>query len=179
MKITVKKNYIEYLSRFCSVDAYRYYLQGIHFNPAENALEATDGHQLGRIKNGFTSDSELPEGGYIINFSKNALSILKKLKFEEIELEIIAEGRLARFDCMSDSFTCEIIDGQFPDVNRVFPTNKPEAQSGMSFNADYMKNFKYGKSKQVIFTFYGADAPAGVTVPDLPEFEGLLMPMRY
>ena len=83
LKITVKKSYVEYLSRFTSKEESRYYLNGLFFDKQDNVLAATDGHRLGYIENGFTADSDMAESGYIVKFNKQALSLLKSFKHAE------------------------------------------------------------------------------------------------
>ena len=174
-KITVKKSYIEYLSRFVHVGRdSRYYLEGIYFDKNELALASTDGHRLGAIKNGFFYEGDFAEYGYIIKFSKEVLSFIKSFKFAE-ELEITINDDSAVLNICGASMSLELIDSTFPDWRRVC-TDESEAIKQIGLNPKLLKDFQI---KQFVrLEFSGVTNPIRVIVPELPEFYGLLMPAR-
>jgi DNA polymerase-3 subunit beta len=174
MIIKVKKQYVEYLSRFASKEEVRYYLNGVYFDKKDNALAATDGHRLGYIENAFTADSELPEDGYIIKFSKQALSFIKSFKYAE-EIEIIIEEKAAVVQVWGASMSLDLIDGIYPDWRRVTKT-EPEAVSEIGLDGGYLKDFVIKKPLKL--SFNGTTAAICVEVSEIPEFKGLLMPCR-
>lgn len=174
LKITVKKQYVEYLSRFASKEEVRYYLNGVYFDKRDNALASTDGHRLGYIENAFTADSELPEDGYIIKFSKQALSLLKSFKHAE-DIEIIIDDNKASLNVWGSQMSLELIDAAYPDWRRVC-TDESEAIKQIGLNPKLLKDFQI---KQFVrLEFSGVTNPIRVVVPELPEFYGLLMPAR-
>ena len=174
MIIKVKKQYVEYLSRFASKEEVRYYLNGIYFDKKDNALASTDGHRLGYIENGFTADSELPEDGYIIKFSKQALSFIKSFKHAD-EIDIIIEDKAAVIQVWGASMSLELIDASYPDWRRV-THDESEAVTEIGLDGGYVKDFMIKKPLKL--SFCGTTAPIRVEVPEIPEFKGLLMPCR-
>ena len=175
LKITVKKQYVEYLSRFVHVGRdSRYYLEGIYFDKNELALASTDGHRLGAIRNGFFYEGEFAEYGYIIKFSKEVLSFIKSFKFAD-ELDIIIDGDSAVLNICGASMSLELIDASYPDWRRVC-TEESEAIRQIGLNPKLLKDFQI---KQFVrLEFSGVTNPIRVIVPELPEFYGLLMPAR-
>ena len=105
----------------------RYYLNGIYLHAAENEnvpvlrAVATDGHRLARF------EMPLPEGsqdmpGVII--PRKAINEIRKLIDEagdKIEIELSDNKMKFSFDHVS--LTTKLIDGTFPDYNRVIPKN--------------------------------------------------------
>ncbi len=106
-----------------STEETRYYLNGVYFHAVETpgALRtvATDGHRLARV------ETELPDGaesmpGVIV--PRKAVNELHKL-LDDIEDEVavdMAEGRI-RFTVGSTVLTTKLVDGTFPDYERVIP----------------------------------------------------------
>lgn len=174
LKITVKKQYVEYLSRFASKEAARYYLNGLFFDKRDNALASTDGHRLGYIENAFTTDSELPEDGYIIKFSKQALSLLKSFKHAE-EFEIIIDDNKASLNVWGSQMSLELIDASYPNWRKV-THDESEAVKEIGLDGGYVKDFMIKKPLKL--SFCGVASAIRVEVPELPEFKGLLMPCR-
>jgi DNA polymerase-3 subunit beta len=105
----------------------RYYLNGIYFHPAEAhgvrllRAVATDGHRLARV------EMPLPDGaegmpGVIV--PRKAVGELRRLLEESSEPVKIAlsEARI-RFAFDRIVLTSKLIDGTFPDYERVIPTH--------------------------------------------------------
>ena len=174
LKITVKKSYVEYLNRFASTEEVRYYLSGLFFDKQENTLVATDGHRLGVIKNAFTHEGEFAESGYIIKFSKQALSLLKSFKYAE-DIEITINDNKASLNVWGSQISLEIIDADYPNWRRIC-TEESEAITKIGLNPKLLKDFQIKDFVRLEFT--GDTSPIRVIVPELPEFYGLLMPAR-
>ncbi len=107
-----------------STEETRYYLNGIYFHAgAEGTLRAvaTDGHRLAR------TDVALPEGaagmpGVII--PRKAVNEVYKLIGEtDAMVEIALSSSKLRFSVGSATLTTKLIDGTFPDYERVIPTD--------------------------------------------------------
>lgn len=172
MIITVKKDWAEYLNRFVSTEQSRYYLQGVFFDPEENAICGTDGHRLGYFKGGFTADSDMPKDGYIIKFEKGFFTKVKS--FSDLELTI--DGR--RVFC-ADIYAGEVIDGNFPNWRNVLPKDTPEVTQEIGFNPYLLKDFAVDKRHPICkLVFRGKMSPVEVFTPEYPEFCGLIMPCR-
>jgi DNA polymerase-3 subunit beta len=109
-----------------STEETRYYLNGIYLhaitNGSLNVLRsvATDGHRLARI------EVPLPPGasgmpGVII--PRKAIGELKKLVDEGgAEVEVSLSDSKIRFNCGSAMLISKLIDGTFPDYERVIPS---------------------------------------------------------
>jgi DNA polymerase-3 subunit beta len=100
----------------------RYYLMGIFFHVIDDQLRAaaTDGHRLARIT---VARPDGAEGMPDVIVPRNAIAELFKL-LEELEgtVEISLSPTKIRFGLGSAILTSKLIDGTFPDYNRVIPT---------------------------------------------------------
>jgi DNA polymerase-3 subunit beta len=100
----------------------RYYLMGIFFHVIDDQLRAaaTDGHRLARITVPRPDGAEeMPD----VIVPRKAIAELFKL-LEELEgtVEISLSPTKIRFGLGSAILTSKLIDGTFPDYNRVIPT---------------------------------------------------------
>ena len=100
----------------------RYYLMGIFFHVIDDQLRAaaTDGHRLARVTVGRPDGAEgMPD----VIVPRKALQDLYRL-LEELEgtVEISLSPTKIRFGLGSAILTSKLIDGTFPDYNRVIPT---------------------------------------------------------
>jgi DNA polymerase-3 subunit beta len=100
----------------------RYYLMGIFLHVADDKLKAaaTDGHRLARIT---LPRPEGAEGMPDIIIPKKCVQELRKL-LDEVEgtAEVSLSPTKVRFGLGSAVLTSKLIDGTFPDYNRVIPT---------------------------------------------------------
>jgi len=109
-----------------STEETRYYLNGIYLHSAENQgisvlrTVATDGHRLARV------EVALPAGaanmpGVII--PRKTIGEIKKLVEDgATQVEISLSESKIRFACGSAILVSKLIDGTFPDYERVIPT---------------------------------------------------------
>jgi len=100
----------------------RYYLMGIFFHVVDEQLRAaaTDGHRLARIT---VSRPDGADGMPDVIVPRKAVNELYRL-LEELEgtVEISMSPTKIRFGLGSAILTSKLIDGTFPDYNRVIPT---------------------------------------------------------
>ncbi|MGH6659586.1 MAG: DNA polymerase III subunit beta [Sphingomicrobium sp.] len=100
----------------------RYYLMGIFFHVVDEQLRAaaTDGHRLARIT---IPKPDGAEGMPDIIVPRKCVHELYRL-LEELEgtVEISLSSTKVRFGLGSAVLTSKLIDGTFPDYNRVIPT---------------------------------------------------------
>jgi DNA polymerase-3 subunit beta len=100
----------------------RYYLMGIFFHVVDDQLRAaaTDGHRLARIT---VPRPDGAEGMPDVIVPRKAVAELYRL-LEELEgtVEISLSPTKIRFGLGSAILTSKLIDGTFPDYNRVIPT---------------------------------------------------------
>lgn len=168
----------------------RYYLNGVLLTDNAGAgarILATDGHRLISIRDydGTVSGDAEPT---IVAFSGEALKALraKKNADESVSVTIGAAGVIVTVAGIS--YPCAVVDGQFPDCDRVIPA--PEDRAGITgefpaFNPVYLADF--AKIATTLAT--GAVAPirlhlsserdsARIEYPHAPEVVGVLMPIR-
>jgi DNA polymerase-3 subunit beta len=105
-----------------STEETRYYLMGIFLHVVDDQLRAaaTDGHRLARVT---VSRPEGAEGMPDVIVPRKAVAELYRL-LEELEgtVEISLSPTKIRFGLGSAILTSKLIDGTFPDYNRVIPT---------------------------------------------------------
>ncbi len=100
----------------------RYYLNGILF-VAEGknlTLVATDGHRLALAQ--ATLDVDIPKQEVILP-RKTVLELQRLLKDEDTPLEMRFAGNQAKFVFSGMEFVTKLVEGKFPDYNRVIPKN--------------------------------------------------------
>jgi len=105
-----------------STEETRYYLMGIFLHIADDQLKAaaTDGHRLARVTVGKPDGADgMPD----VIVPRKCVAELRKL-LEELEgtVEVSMSATKIRFGLGSAVLTSKLIDGTFPDYNRVIPT---------------------------------------------------------
>jgi len=105
-----------------STEETRYYLNGIFVHAADDVLKAaaTDGHRLARVT------VPLPEGAAgmpDVIIPRKCVAELRKL-LDEVDgtVEVSLSPTKIRFGLGTAVLTSKLIDGTFPDYNRVIPT---------------------------------------------------------
>ena len=100
----------------------RYYLNGILFiaEGKQLTLVATDGHRLALAQ--ATLDNEVPKQEVILP-RKTVLELQRLLKDEDTPIEMRFAGNQARFSFSGMEFVTKLVEGKFPDYNRVIPKN--------------------------------------------------------
>jgi DNA polymerase-3 subunit beta len=100
----------------------RYYLMGIFLHVADDQLKAaaTDGHRLARV---VLPKPDGADGMPDVIIPRKCVAELRKL-LEEVEgtVEVSLSATKVRFGLGSAVLTSKLIDGTFPDYNRVIPT---------------------------------------------------------
>jgi len=100
----------------------RYYLNGILF-VAEGknlTLVATDGHRLALAQ--ATLEVDIPKQEVILP-RKTVLELQRLLKDEDTPIEMRFAGNQAKFVFSGMEFVTKLVEGKFPDYNRVIPKN--------------------------------------------------------
>ena len=100
----------------------RYYLNGILFiaEGKQLTLVATDGHRLALAQS--TLDNEVPKQEVILP-RKTVLELQRLLRDEDTPIEMQFAGTQARFNFSGMQFVTKLVEGKFPDFNRVIPKN--------------------------------------------------------
>ncbi|AKJ26693.1 DNA polymerase III subunit beta [Caldimonas brevitalea] len=100
----------------------RYYLNGILFvaEGKQLTLVATDGHRLALAS--ATLEVEMPRQDVILP-RKTVLELQRLLKDEDTPIEMRFAGNQAKFSFSGMEFVTKLVEGKFPDYNRVIPKN--------------------------------------------------------
>ena len=118
----VLKELLGQVSFAMAVHDIRYYLNGILFvaEGRQLSLVATDGHRLA-----FSSamlDVEVPKQEVILP-RKTVLEMQRLLSDKEGAIEMQFAGNQAKFSFEGMEFVTKLVEGKFPDYNRVIPKN--------------------------------------------------------
>ena len=120
------KGLIDQVHFAMAVHDIRYYLNGILFVAEGKSLTlvATDGHRLALAY--ATLDAEIPKQEVILP-RKTVLELQRLLKDdkgnEDSTIELRFAGNQAKFSFSGMEFVTKLVEGKFPDYNRVIPKN--------------------------------------------------------
>ena len=108
----------------------RYYLNGMlwELNAEQLRLVATDGHRLAMCTLDTGVSVEQPAS--VILPRKGVTELAKLLGEEDAEANISLSNNHARVETRDFSFTSKLIDGKFPDYERVLPKNSSKTILG-------------------------------------------------
>jgi DNA polymerase-3 subunit beta len=100
----------------------RYYLNGILFVAEGKTLTlvATDGHRLALAQ--AELETEVPKQEVILP-RKTVLELQRLLRDEDTPIELRFAGNQAKFGFSGMEFVTKLVEGKFPDYNRVIPKN--------------------------------------------------------
>ena len=116
------KELLHQVSFAMAVHDIRYYLNGILFvaEGKQLSLVATDGHRLAFAS--ATLDTEVPRQEVILP-RKTVLEMQRLLNDQDGAIEMQFAGNQARFSFEGMEFVTKLVEGKFPDYNRVIPKN--------------------------------------------------------
>ena len=102
----------------------RYYLNGLLFEVSNNSLRAvaTDGHRLALKE--IALSKEIPEKKQVIVPRKAITELMRLLENSEDTMEILIGQNHIRLNIGDIRFTSKLIDGKFPDYERVIPVEE-------------------------------------------------------
>jgi DNA polymerase-3 subunit beta len=105
----------------------RYYLNGILFIAEGRTLTlvATDGHRLGLAQ--AQLDADVPSKQEVILPRKTVLELQRLLADEDTAIEMRFASNQAKFVFSGMEFVTKLVEGKFPDYNRVIPRNHRNA----------------------------------------------------
>ena len=148
----------------------RYYLMGIFFHVVDEQLRAaaTDGHRLARIT---VARPDGADGMPDVIVPRKAVNELYRL-LEEVEgtVEISLSPTKIRFGLGSAILTSKLIDGTFPDYNRVIPTGNDKLlkldPKSFSQGVDRVSTIASEKTRAVKMTVDRDKVTLSVTSPE-------------
>ena len=116
------KDLLGQVSFAMAVQDIRYYLNGILFvaEGKQLSLVATDGHRLAFAS--ATLDVEVPKQEVILP-RKTVIELQRLLSDADGALEMRFAGNQAKFSFGALEFVTKLVEGKFPDYNRVIPQN--------------------------------------------------------
>ena len=116
------KSLLQQVSFSMAVHDIRYYLNGILFvaEGKQLSLVATDGHRLAYAS--ATLDVEVPRQEVILP-RKTVLEMLRLLSDKEGAIDMQFANNQAKFVFEGMEFVTKLVEGKFPDYNRVIPKN--------------------------------------------------------
>lgn len=114
------KNMLSQVQYSMAVQDIRYYLNGLlmQVEGSQLRLVATDGHRL--AYSGTTIDADLPKAEVILP-RKTVLELFKLLNNPSEPLTVELLNNQVRFRCNDTVIVSKVVDGKFPDFNRVIP----------------------------------------------------------
>jgi DNA polymerase III subunit beta len=125
MSASALKFLIEKTRFAISTEETRYYLNGIYLHQAKQSdslrAVATDGHRLAQAEVGLPTGADGMPG--VIVPRKTVLEIVKLIEGEEGDVEVALSSSKVRFSAGNLVLTSKLIDGTFPDYERVIPRN--------------------------------------------------------
>lgn len=121
----VFKHQLDQIAYSMAVQDIRYYLNGLLMvvQGPQLCMVATDGHRLA-----FSSvevEHDLPKADVILP-RKTVLELARQLEDSDEPLDISLSGNQARFRFGAVELITKLIDGKFPDYERVIPQNHPK-----------------------------------------------------
>lgn len=177
MKLKICKTLLEAALVFQAKNDVRYYLNGICFMP-DGRIASTDGH---RAFIGGNHENKLEEN-VIISVSK---SPHKRYDYAELDTKTKLVTYHDFTDAMVGAGICDVIDGRFPDIDRIVPKEKSPAEE-IGFNAKYLADVEKAaklfnpKFEGVRFELNGntSAAVANLSSPEGLTAKIIVMPMR-
>lgn len=177
MKLKINKVLLESALIFQAKNDVRYYLNGICFMP-DGRIAATDGHRAFISCN---HENKLEEN-VIVSISK---SPHKRYDYAELDMKTKLVTYHHESGLMVGAGICDVIDGRFPDIDRVIPKGKSPAEE-IGFNAKYLADVEKAarlfnpKWESVRFELNGNTnaAVANLSSPEGFTAKIIVMPMR-
>jgi DNA polymerase-3 subunit beta len=115
----------------------RYYLNGMSLETSENEIRtvATDGHRLAMAVHQYSA-GQLPVKQVIIP-RKGVVEIARLIAESDANIKVQLGSNHIRIFSTSFIFTSKLVDGRFPDYNRVVPKN---TDKGLVVNRESIKS---------------------------------------
>ena len=157
-----------------STEETRYYLNGIYLHATESGNRpvlravATDGHRLARFEMPLPNGAaELP--GVIV--PRKTVNELRKLIDEsDLAVQVSLSGTKIRFAFESTVLTSKLIDGTFPDYERVIPSGNDKIMlvscSKFSEAVDRVSTISTEKSRAIKLALANGNLVLSATSPD-------------
>ncbi len=115
----------------------RYYLNGILMEISSGSIKlvATDGHRLALSE--YKTDISITDEKQVIVPRKGVMELARLLESSEAPAKIIFSQNHIRIEAGNLVFTSKLIDGKFPDYNRVIPV---DGNKILSIDREFLRN---------------------------------------
>ena len=156
-----------------STEETRAYLNGVYMHVIKTddgeklRCVATDGHRLARVEN------DLPEGADempAVIVPRKTILELRKLSEEAEEIMLTVSEKKLQASAGEITFTSKLIDGNFPDYERVIPAdNKKEmdvSRQALMQAVDRVSILSHEKSKSIKFSLHPNNLMISANNPD-------------
>ena len=173
MQFTIDANLIRAAMACQAKKDVRYYLTGILI--AKNGdVVGTDGKALFRGTHAWTDKDSVIGDDLIININGTIPIGADTVTFNISAVPTVTtdNGKI---------FTCEVIDGTYPDYTRVIPgKNSDQYSTVLNFNASLLAKAEkvYGKDAQIALHHRGPNNSILIECAELPDTCLVVMPMR-
>ncbi|MBF0251586.1 MAG: DNA polymerase III subunit beta [Alphaproteobacteria bacterium] len=157
-----------------STEETRYYLNGIYLHAADQGGEpvlravATDGHRLASAETGLPGGAESMPG--VIVPRKTVQEMHKLIEETETEIRVSLSETKIQFAFDGVVLTSKLIDGTFPDYERVIPEGNDKelkvARKAFTDAVDRVSAISTEKSRAVKLTMDGASLVLSASSPD-------------
>jgi DNA polymerase-3 subunit beta len=164
------KRLIEKTQFAISTEETRYYLNGIYLHVAGTNLRAvaTDGHRLAQVELAAPTGAEGMPG--IIVPRKTVNEVLRLIEDAGQEINVELSAAKIRFTLGNVVLTSKLIDGTFPDYNRVIPVGNDKllevAKKEFEQAVDRVSTIASERGRAVKLSLTGGKLVLSVTNPD-------------
>ena len=135
------KSDLDRLAPCMSTEETRYYLNGVLFHAPEGLLTmaATDGHRCGKLSRPFADAEEIPAS--IVPRKAIEWARRKVAKFAgEAPVSITLGDKMFAIQAGAARLTGRLVDGTFPDYERIIPKHAPGEAHVIALGADALKD---------------------------------------
>ena len=167
-----------------STEETRYYLNGIYLHQAKDKgtlrAVATDGHRLAQAETALPAGADGMPG--VIVPRKTVLEVVKLLEGDAQDVDVALSATKIRFTAGRLVLTSKLIDGTFPDYERVIPKNHTKVlladTKGFAAAVDRVSTISQEKSRAVKMSLSDGKLVLVVNNPDAGSAEEEL-PVSY
>ena len=155
-----------------STEETRQYLNGVYMHPCTEESEAlrfvsTDGHRLARLEMALPKGAQDMQGVII---PRRAVLELRKMAEESETLTLRLNEKKLQAEAGEVTFTTKLIDGTFPDYNRVIPQDNNKemdvSKDALMQAVDRVSILSHEKSRSVKFTLGTGNLVISANNPD-------------
>jgi DNA polymerase-3 subunit beta len=174
LSVSDLRNLIDRTRFAISTEETRYYLNGIYFHAATSGgvkvlrAVATDGHRLARMEMPLPAGAEKIPG--IIVPRKTVTELRKLLDETQGSVAVALSDTRVRFSLENAVLTSKLIDGTFPDYERVIPTGNDKImevrREDFAAAVDRVSTISTDKSRAVKLSIAKGQLTLSATSPD-------------